>query len=63
MITIASLAIIPAPGFEVVGIAAGSLRYPFQRFVIAVLAGRLVQFGVAATIGYYGAPIIMGLFS
>jgi membrane protein DedA with SNARE-associated domain len=63
MITIAALAIIPAPGFYVVGIVAGSLRYPFHRFIIAVLVGRLIKFGVAATIGYYGAPIIMGLFS
>ncbi len=63
MITITAFATIPAPGFDVVGIVAGSLRYPFHRFIIAVLAGRLVKFGVAATIGYYGAPIIMGLFS
>ena len=62
MITITALATIPAPGFDVVGIAAGSLRYPFHRFMIAVLAGRLVKFSVAATIGYYGAPVIIGLF-
>lgn len=63
MITITALATIPAPGFDVVGIAAGSLRYPFHRFMIAVLVGRLVKFGVAATIGYYGAPVVIGLFS
>ena len=63
LITISALATIPAPGLEVVGIAAGSLRYPFHRFMIAVLVGRLVKFGVAVKIGYYGALIIMGLFS
>lgn len=63
LITITALAAIPAPGFDVVGIAAGSLRYPFHRFMIAVLGGRLVKFGAAATIGYYGAPVILGLFS
>lgn len=63
LITIAALAAIPAPGFDVVGIAAGSLRYPFHRFMIAVLVGRLVKFGVAATIGYYGAPVVLGLFT
>lgn len=63
LVTITALAAIPAPGFDVVGIAAGSLRYPFHRFMMAVLVGRLVKFGVAATIGYYGAPIIIGLFT
>ena len=63
MITITAFATIPASRFDVVGIAAGSLPYLFHRFMIAVPIGRLAKFGVAATIGYYGAPIMIRLFS
>ena len=63
MITITAFATIPASRFDVVGIAAGSLPYLFHQFMIAVPIGRLAKFGVAATIGYYGAPIMIRLFS
>ena len=51
-ITLFVFAIIPLPFFDVVGFAAGSLRYPVQRFVIAVLLGKIVKFSIAAAAGY-----------
>jgi uncharacterized membrane protein YdjX (TVP38/TMEM64 family) len=37
------LSIIPNPVFDFVGIAAGSTRYPFRRFVLIVFSGKMLK--------------------
>jgi len=61
-ITLFVFAIIPLPFFDVVGFAAGSLRYPVQRFAVAVLLGKIVKFSIVAVGGYWGTPVVTGLF-
>lgn len=38
------LALIPNPFFDLPGVTAGALRYPLERFLATVLAGKLVKF-------------------
>ena len=61
-ITIFVFAIIPVPFFDVVGFAAGSLKYPVQRFALACLLGKIVKFSIVAAAGFWGAPMLTGLF-
>ena len=61
-ITIFVFAIIPVPFFDVVGFAAGSLKYPVQNFAIACLLGKIVKFSIVAAAGYWGTPMVAGLF-
>ena len=60
-VTLFIFAIMPLPFFDVVGFAAGSLKYPVQRFVVAVLLGKIVKFSIAAAGGYWGTPMVAGL--
>ena len=61
-VTVLVLAAVPGPWFDFVGFAAGATRYPIHRFAIAVLIGRLVKFSIVVAAGYWGAPILIGLF-
>ena len=61
-ITLFVFAVIPVPFFDVVGFAAGSLKYPIQRFAIAVLLGKIVKFSIVAAGGYWGTSMVVGLF-
>jgi membrane protein DedA with SNARE-associated domain len=60
-VTLFIFAIIPLPFFDVVGFAAGSLKYPIQRFAVAVLLGKIVKFSIVAAGGYWGTPVVAGL--
>ncbi len=42
------LSVIPNPLFDIAGIAAGSLGYPLKRFLLYVLAGKVIKFVVVA---------------
>ncbi|MBI2856630.1 MAG: VTT domain-containing protein [Chloroflexi bacterium] len=45
---------IPNPLFDLIGIAAGTLRYPIWRFLAAVWAGKLVKSLIIAYTCFYG---------
>ena len=45
---------IPNPLFDLVGIAAGTLRYPSWRFLVAVWAGKLIKSLTIAYACFYG---------
>ena len=47
-LTLFALSVIPNPLFDIAGIAAGSLRYPLRRFLLYVLAGKVIKFIVVA---------------
>ena len=47
-LTLFVLSVIPNPLFDIAGIAAGSLRYPLRRFLLYVLAGKVIKFIVVA---------------
>lgn len=51
-LTIFVLAFIPGPALDLAGIAAGTMRLPFRRFLIACVAGKILRFIVVAWIGY-----------
>ncbi len=53
MLTVFVLAAIPLPIIDLAGIAAGSLRLGFWRFVLACIAGKTVRFLLVAFIGHY----------
>ena len=42
------LSVVPNPVFDIAGIAAGSLGYPLRRFLLYVLAGKVIKFIVVA---------------
>ena len=52
------LAFIPNPVFDVAGIAAGSAGIDLVRFLIAVIAGRILRYIVLAYIGAFTAGMI-----
>ncbi len=56
------VALIPNPLFDVVGIAAGALRYPVWRFFIVVWFGKLGKFLVFAYACAYSVDWLTGLF-
>ena len=52
------VSVIPNPIVDVVGIAAGSVRYPFRRFMLIVLSGKIIK---GLMIGYtcqYGVTLL-----
>ena len=53
---------IPNPFFDLVGVAAGTLRYPIWRFLMAVLAGKLIKTITIAYACYYGYEGALKLF-
>jgi membrane protein YqaA with SNARE-associated domain len=53
---------IPNPLFDLVGIVAGTLRYPIWRFLLAVWAGKLIKSTAIAYACFYGFEWALGLF-
>jgi len=43
---------IPNPFFDFVGLSAGLTNYPFAKFMILVVAGRVIRAFVASYLGY-----------
>lgn len=52
-LTVFVLAAIPLPLIDLAGIAAGALGMPFQRFLLACLAGKITRFVPVALLGYW----------
>ena len=48
---------IPNPVFDIVGIAAGSVQYPFRRFMIVVFVGKLIKWLAIAYACHYGIDV------
>ena len=42
------VSLVPNPVFDVVGVAAGALRYPIWRFLAVVWVGKIIKFGAIA---------------
>lgn len=61
MLTIFVLAIIPSPLFDFAGIAAGTMRMPFWRYLAACLAGKTLRFIGIAWLGRM-APDLIHMF-
>ncbi|MFQ5925199.1 MAG: YqaA family protein [Dehalococcoidia bacterium] len=55
-VTIFIFALMPFLIFDLVGIAAGTLRYPYWKFLLATLAGHLPRTFVLAYLGWWILP-------
>ncbi|MGA7606938.1 MAG: VTT domain-containing protein [Anaerolineales bacterium] len=60
MLTIFVLAMIPNPFFDLAGMAAGALKMPLYKFLIACLPGKIIKMWIFA---YAGAYSISWLFN
>lgn len=49
-----SFAAIPNPLMDIAGMAAGMLRMPFWKYLVACSAGKIVRFTILALLGHYG---------
>ena len=58
-LTVFVMAVTPSP-FDVMGMAAGLLRYPFWKFFLATLCGKTIKYIVMALAGAWGWEFIMG---
>ena len=47
-------ALLPVLVFDVLGLAAGSLRFPFWKYILACWAGKILRCLIAAYLGYLG---------
>lgn len=56
------LSLVPNPVFDVVGVAAGVLRYPIWRFLAVVWVGKIIKFAAIAYACTYGAGWLNDLF-
>ena len=61
MLTVFVMAVIPNPVFDVGGMAAGALRFPVSRFLVACAAGKVIKNIVFALAGYYGIETLYRL--
>ena len=61
-ITIFVMSVIPLV-FDVVGIAAGSLRYPFWKFLLCCWLGRTLSYVVVVTLAALGFNLVLRWFS
>ncbi|MBI2845751.1 MAG: VTT domain-containing protein [Chloroflexi bacterium] len=61
--TILVLAIIPNPLFDMAGMAAGALRFPVSRFLIAAFIGKTVRMIAVAYAGYYSLGFVRDFIS
>lgn len=59
--TILVLAIIPNPLFDMAGMAAGALRFPLSRFLVAALIGKTVRMIGVAWVCYYSLDFVLKL--
>jgi|TARA_Y100001938_G_C8094748_1_gene437336 membrane protein YqaA with SNARE-associated domain len=53
-LVIFTASVIPNPVFDVMGVAAGSIRYPVRRFVLIVFAGKTIKFTWVGLSCYHG---------
>lgn len=53
LLTIFVLAFVPGPVFDLAGIAAGAVRMPFRRFLLACMAGKVLRMILVAWAGRY----------
>ena len=60
--TIFVLALIPNPVFDLGGMAAGTLRFPVLKFLVACTAGKVIKNMIFALAGYYGIETLLRLF-
>lgn len=51
LLTVFALAFVPGPVFDLAGLAAGTMRMPFGRFLGACLAGKILRFILVAWLG------------
>ena len=56
------ISVIPNPIFDIIGVAAGALRYPLWRFLAVVLVGKLIKFLTFAYACTYSIEWLTGLF-
>ena len=56
------VALVPNPVFDVVGVAAGALRYPIWRFLAVVWLGKIIKFGAIAYACTYGVGWLLEYF-
>lgn len=57
------LAAIPNPVFDISGMAAGALRFPWWKFLLACTAGKVVKNIAFALAGFYGIDALSKLFT
>ena len=57
MLTLFVLSVIPNPVFELAGLTAGAVRMNFSRFMLAVLAGKVIRGLILAFLGAYSLHI------
>lgn len=57
------LAFIPNPFFDVAGMAAGALKLPLWRFLLACSVGKILKMLMFAYGGFYSIPWIAGVIS
>lgn len=62
MLTIAALAAIPNPAFDLAGIAAGALRLPLWKFLVGCIVGGIVKNTIVALAGYHGIEALLRLY-
>jgi membrane protein YqaA with SNARE-associated domain len=55
------LALFPNPLFDVVGMAAGVLRFPVWKFLLSCAAGKVIKNILFAVAGWYGFGTLLGL--
>ena len=60
-LTVFVLALVPNPFFDLAGLAAGSMGYPFRRFAVACLLGKSGKFLAVSLAGYWGSMVLAPL--
>ena len=61
-LTIFVLALVPNPIFDLGGLAAGTLRFPWPKFLMSCAAGKVIKNTLFALAGFYGIETILRLF-
>jgi len=56
-LTIFVLAFVPGPALDVAGLAAGTMRMPFSRFLCSCMAGKILRMILVAWLGHYVALV------
>lgn len=59
LLIIFTLALTPNPLFDIVGIAAGAVKYPLWKFMAATTAGKIIKVILFAYLGYFAAGVII----
>ncbi len=62
IITIFIFAATPNPFFDLAGFAAGSMKYPLSRFILACWLGKMVKYGFVSYAAFWGADMFYGWF-